>query len=156
MNILKIVRGNSFDTLMEVKAYRYDGTLIEDFDLHNCTDVMIKLHHNNNTYNVSTVKILDDNKIEVPWSRTLKTGTYSVEVTGKYNGENWRCYDNKPVLQIVETNSEANIPQNSIISEDYYRVDAQSLYIVAPKGETGPKGPKGDRGEQGIQGPQGE
>jgi hypothetical protein len=33
MKRLKIVRGNSFTTIIEVKAYRYDGTEIKDFNL---------------------------------------------------------------------------------------------------------------------------
>lgn len=33
MDGLKLVKGNSFTTIIEVKAYKYNGEEIQDFDL---------------------------------------------------------------------------------------------------------------------------
>ncbi len=156
MNELKIVRGNTFNTVIEVKAYKYDGTLIEDFDLQACDSIQVKVHNGNKTTALHKFSAGTENKLDIRWTSDLEVGSYTLEVTGKLNGQSWRFYDTKSILSIVETNKEANIPQDSIIKEDYYSVDGKALYIVAPKGERGPKGEKGDQGDQGIQGPQGE
>jgi len=153
MNELKIVRGNTFNTVIEVKAYRYDGTLIEDFDLQTCDSIQVKVHNGNKITTLNKFSVCENNKLDIRWTSDLAVGSYTLEVTGRFDGQSWRFYDTKSILSIVETNAEANIPQESIIKEDYYSVDGKALYIVCPKGETGPQGP---RGEQGIQGPKGD
>jgi hypothetical protein len=47
MDKLKIVKGNAFKTILEVKAYTYDGEEITDFSLNNCTDITVKARVNN-------------------------------------------------------------------------------------------------------------
>lgn len=175
MDKLKIVKGNTFDTVVEIRAYKYNGEEITDFDLNDCTNIAIINHiSNGEQYRITNYTILDQNHIQMHWDKGSVVGDYSLEVTGKLGEDYWRFYDKKPIFSIVNTNSEANIPKQSIIREDCYQVDKQSVYIVCPKGdkgETGPAGPvgakgekgdpgekgdKGDRGETGPAGPQGE
>ena len=182
MDKLKIVKGNTFETVVEIRAYKYNGEEITDFDLNDCTNISIINHvSNGETYRIVNYEILDAKHIQMRWDRCV-VGDYSLEVTGKLGDDYWRFYDKKPIFSIVNTNAEAHIPQNSIIREDCYQVDKQKVYIVCPKGDkgdtgsigprgpqgpkgdkgdkgdtgaVGPKGDKGDRGEQGLQGPQG-
>ena len=175
MDKLKIVKGNTFDTVVEIRAYKYNGEEITDFDLNDCTNIAIINHiSNGEQYRITNYTILDQNHIQMHWDKGGVVGDYSLEVTGKLGEDHWRFYDKKPIFSIVNTNSEANIPKQSIIREDCYQVDKQSVYIVCPKGdkgEIGPVGPagtkgekgdpgekgdKGDRGETGPAGPQGE
>ena len=44
MNDLRIVKGNTFDTVVQVKAYNYNGEEITDFNLQNCTNVKVTSH----------------------------------------------------------------------------------------------------------------
>lgn len=168
MNDLKLVRGNTFETVSQVKAYKYNGEEITNFNLHDCTNIKVISHTQNNAEEVKTFTVLDDNKLQIKWDgKRTRVGKYSLEVTGKLNDVDWRFYDKATIFTIVNTNSEANIPQQSIIKEDYYQVDAQTLYIISPKGDKGdtgaqgiqgiqgPKGDKGDKGDTGERGPQG-
>ena len=161
MNKLKIVRGNSFTTVIEVKAYRYDGTEIQGFNLNSCKDLKVRPRCTGHAVSIEYYKILSGNKLEIRWGKDLKVGSYTLELIGKYNDLDWRFYDDKPVLEIVETNSEANVPENSIISEDYYSVGTKGLYFICPKGDKGDKGDRGEKGEKGdkgdigLQGPMG-
>ena len=45
MTDLKIVKGNTFETIVEVKAYKYNGEEITDFNLQDCTDVKVVSHN---------------------------------------------------------------------------------------------------------------
>ena len=166
MSKLKIVKGNTFDTVVEIRAYKYNGEEITDFDLNNCTNLIINSKVSKEFYRVQDFQIIDANHIDIHWDgKKTKNGDYSLEVTGKYNGDDWRFYDKAAIFTIVNTNAEANIPKNSIIREHCYKVTKQSLYITGPKGEkgdkgdkgdVGPQGPKGDKGDKGDQGIQGE
>lgn len=44
MNDLRIVKGNTFETIVEVRAYKYNGEEITDFSLQNCTNIKIVSH----------------------------------------------------------------------------------------------------------------
>lgn len=166
MNDLRIVKGNTFETIVEVKAYKYNGEEIPDFNLTQCTDIKVRYGVAGDFNSIKTFEILDANRLQIKWENT-KIGQYTLDVSGKFNDLAWRFYDKAPIFTIVNTNREANIPQHSIIKEDFYQVDKQNLYIICPKGDkgdagdVGPQGPKGDngpvgeRGPQGIQGPQG-
>lgn len=166
MNDLRIVKGNTFETIVEVKAYKYNGEEIPDFNLTQCTDIKVRYYVAGDFNIIKTFEILDNNRLQIKWENT-KIGQYTLEVQGKLNGTEWRFYDKSPIFTIVNTNREANIPQHSIIKEDFYQVDKQNLYIICPKGDKGDKGdigpqglkgdngPVGERGPQGIQGPQG-
>jgi hypothetical protein len=41
MDKLKIVKGNTFETVIEIKAYKYNGEEIPDFSLNNCTNIVV-------------------------------------------------------------------------------------------------------------------
>lgn len=166
MDSLKLVKGNDFTTVIEVKAYKYNGEEITNFDLRKCTDVTVKYHVNGTVSSIKTFRISTDNRLIVSWDgSTLSIGKYTLEVCGKFGDTNWRFYDTAPIFAIVNTNNEANIPIQSIIKDGIYKVDKQSLYIICPKGDrgergsagpAGPQGPTGERGPAGQSGPQGE
>jgi hypothetical protein len=150
MDKLKIVKGNTFETVVEIRAYKYNGEEITDFDLNDCTNITAYSRANGTEKVQRPVTILSKNTIEIRFEgKNTKVGSYTIEVTGKWHGEDWRFYDKKTLFKIVNTNAEANVPENSIIKEDCYLIDSQNVYI------TGPKGDKGDRGERGLQGPAG-
>lgn len=153
---LKIVKGNTFETVVEIRAYKYNGEEITDFDLNDCTNIIITCHTSSEVYKVVDYQILDDKHIQIHWDKTSRIGDYSLEATGKLGNEYWRFYDKKPIFSIVNTNAEANIPQHSIIREDCYQVDKQKVYIICPKGEQGPQGLQGPMGPQGPKGDKGD
>ena len=161
MNDLRIVKGNGFKTTVEVKAYRYDGQEITDFDLHACTNIKVSYRVGEVLHKIESFELSEGNTIVISWPSSLGLGKYSLEVTGRLNDDNWRFYDKQPIFTIVNTNKEANIPQESIIKEDFYMLDKQNIYIICPKGDkgedgaVGPQGPKGDKGEKGDTGEQG-
>ena len=157
MDKLKIVRGNTFETVIEIKAYRYSGEEITDFSLYSCTNIIVNSRTTVGLKKREQFTIVGDKSIQIRWEgNQLKVAGYSLEVTGKIDGKDWRFYSKSPIFYIVNTNEEANIPKHSIIKEDCYRVEQQNLYFVGPKGDKGDKGDQGDRGPIGPQGPQGE
>ena len=108
MDSLKIVKGNTFETVIEVKAYKYNGEELLDFDLSQCTNIKVIVHVKDNTRILTDYTILEDNKLSIVWpANTTKTGAYSLEVTGKLDGIDWRFYDTTPLFHIVNTNEEA-------------------------------------------------
>jgi len=123
MNDLRIVKGNTFETIVEVKAYRYSGDLIGDFELSKCQDIKVVAHNENSSTNITNFKIVDGNKLSICWGKSLHLGKYSLEVTGTLGNDSWRFYDKTPIFTIVNTNASANIPQQSIISDGCYAVD---------------------------------
>ncbi len=157
MNSLKLVKGNDFTTIIEVKAYKYNGEEITDFDLGQCTDIKVRYKVESSTKDITDFEVLENNKLQIAWDGpSLSLGKYTLEVIGKLNGLDWRFYDKEPIFTIVNTNSEAVIPQNSIVREDVYSIDKSAVYVIYPKGDTGPRGPMGPRGRQGEPGPAGE
>ena len=48
MNDLRIVKGNTFETVVEVKAYKYNGDEIPDFNLQDCADIKVRYHTQDN------------------------------------------------------------------------------------------------------------
>lgn len=83
-------------------------------------------------------------------------GSYTLEVTGKYNGVEWRYYGSTPIFDIVYSNEQANIPKACIIAEDQYILQAEELYMAAAKGDKGDPGEKGDKGDPGAKGNDGD
>ena len=156
MDSLKIVKGNTFDTVIQVKAYKYSGEEILDFDLSSCTNVKVFAHVNGTIRQITNFNIAEGNNISIQWPvSTTKAGGYAIEVVGIYNGANWRFYDTTPLFYVVNTNAEANIPPQAIIKEGSYYVDKASVYLGGQKGDKGDKGDQGIPGAQGPQGPQG-
>lgn len=122
MSNIKIVRGNTFAVRMHVKALRFNGTEITDFDLSECTDIVVSAR---TSYTKTTLAatVLDGNYLRIMYPAELqKLGCHGFDVTGAHNGTPWRFF-NTDVLEIVETNADASIPESSIIDEDYYSVD---------------------------------
>lgn len=127
MNDLRIVRGNTFFTRIDVYAKDYSGEEIEDFNLEDSTDIKVVVR----TEYKST--IIDDfsisgNKLTIKW-KGMSCGKYGIDVSGVYNGIEWRFY-NRNVLAIVESNAEANIPESSIVDDETYDIEAITLVLT--------------------------
>ena len=134
MSELRIVRGNTFYTRSQVVAKTYDGQVIQDFDLALATDIVVMAR--TDYRNVAMVSWeINGNNLDVLW-RALPCGRYGLDVSGIYNGLEWRFY-NAFVLAIVESNDLANIPQDCIIREDFYSLDATTLVMTAVEGGGG-------------------
>ena len=143
MSELKLVRGNTFAIKIKVKAYTVDGTLIQDFDISQCTDITVSLRRNMYAVNDVPYKLLTDNDMRVVFPAALqRTGCYNLEVKGKLGDIDWRFYD-LCVFHIVESNDEAEIPQSSIIDEDFYLIEGAYVSIPVAKGDKGDKGDSG-------------
>ena len=124
MERLVIVRGNTFYTRTKVKARTYSGSLIQDFDLSSSTDMVVTVRSSGLSIVMDTW-IVNGNFLDIKWEG-IPCGAYGLDVRGVYNGVAWRFY-NTDVLEIVESNSEANIPEDSIISEGFYLLDDTPL-----------------------------
>ena len=171
MSDLKITKGNTFRTILEIKAYRYDGKEIEDFDLSNCTDVTVKCRINGVIREITNFRPRGANELEIQWPSTSKSGAYTIEVSGRLRDHYWRYYSKDPIFTIVETTEEQNIPEDVILKRGTYYVEASKIYLIPVEGseikidpytynwivagvDTGvsAKGPKGDKGEKGDNG----
>jgi hypothetical protein len=125
---IKIVRGNTFATRTHVRAYRFDGTEIDNFDLSACTDIEVSARSTYKKTRLAYV-VQDGNNLRVVFHASMQhVGKYGLEVTGKHNGVDWRFY-NRHLLTIVDSNAEAEIPEESIIEDDYYEVDGAVLVL---------------------------
>ena len=132
MDRLKIVKGNTFDTRIEIKAYTYSGQEILNFDLNNCTDIVVNARVKGKIKNIKNFIIEDAKHMIVTWkANSQDLGAYSLEVTGKYSNAEWRFYDKTPIFEIVLTNNEAHIPAQSIIRENYYSVEVRNLQLLS-------------------------
>lgn len=134
MSELKIVRGNTFFTRSEVVAKTYDGTVIQDFDLSQATDIAVVARTDYARVKMTPQEITGNN-LDLMW-KNMKSGRYGLDVSGVYNGLEWRFY-NKFVLSIVESNDDANIPQDCIIRENFYLLDVTTLVMTAVEGGGG-------------------
>lgn len=129
-NELKIVKGNTFWTLTEVRALDASGYEIQDFDLAECTDIKVYLRTSYKRTEVSAFQVLEGNILQVMWyGPLLSISKYSMEVAGKYNDVDWRFFDAN-VLTIVETNAEANIPQGAFVAEGFFQIQPSELVIL--------------------------
>ena len=180
MSDLKITKGNTFRTVLQVRAYRYDGREIKDFDLADCLDIRVKCRINGVIREIKNYRILgkdeqDGNNIEIIWEgSTNKVGAYSIEITGRYKNSDWRYYNSKPIFSIVETTKDQNIPEGALLKSGTYYITGQKIYIL-PVNATdisidkstghwivsgidtgvaaiGPRGEKGDKGDPGSAG----
>ena len=164
--ISRIVRGNDFSMQITVVQPQYEitGTIWNDFDITNCTDIKVNL-----------ICIKDKVVIPVEWKlkentnnviivdvkgKTLHSSTvYALEITGlDSNRKAWR-YKNPAVFSIVDSTDQAVL--DAELMADPLEINAQvglALYVdpvIGPQGNRGPQGEKGDRGPQGNTGPQG-
>lgn len=132
MGDLKIVKGNSFTTFIKIKAYGYDGEEILDFDVHDITSitVVIRVNSQNKVLPETDYELMDDNILKIEWDGKQALGPYLLEAFGVYKDERWRFFDKTPIFTIVDTNAEANIPQNSILDKDIYQITSAEVKIT--------------------------
>ena len=115
------VRGNAFNVAVTVVARRIDGTVIDDFAL--TSEAVLNITHGTS----STEKeytIIDQNVAVIHFDGTDDAGIYGVEFTGEWNGEPWR-FAVPVVFQVVELTTQGWLPQDGIIYEPTYEVDAE-------------------------------
>ena len=127
MSELRIVRGNTFWTRTTVTAKDYEGTIIDDFDLSQSTDVVVIIRTAYRNI-VMTEWSITGNDLEIKW-KDIPTGRYGLDVSGIYDGIEWRFYTEN-VLDIVNSNAQANIPDDTIIKEDFYAIDGVTMMVT--------------------------
>lgn len=131
MSKLRIVRGNTFFTRSEVIAKNYAGEIIQNFDLEQATGVRVIAKTGYKAIGMDDFDI-DGNYISILW-KDIPCGNYGLDVSGIYDGIEWRFYD-IDVLKVVESNESANIPPDCIIRDDYYMLDAVTLLTTEVSG----------------------
>lgn len=134
MSELRIVRGNTFWTRTTVTAKDYEGTVIDDFDLSQSTDVVVIIRTAYRNI-VMTEWSITGNDLEIKW-KDIPTGRYGLDVSGIYDGIEWRFYTEN-VLDIVNSNAQANIPDDTIIKEDFYAIDGVTMMVTQVIGGSG-------------------
>jgi hypothetical protein len=98
MERLKIVKGNTFETLVEVRSYTYDGEELTSFDLRNCSKIVVKGKVSGYS-RTQKFTIQDANHILITWNgKSMRVGNYTLEVTGKLGSVDWRFYDKTPIF----------------------------------------------------------
>lgn len=127
MSELRIVRGNTFWTRTTVTAKDYEGTVIDDFDLSQSTDVVVIIRTAYRNIVMAEWSITE-NDLEIKW-KDIPTGRYGLDVSGIYDGIEWRFYTEN-VLDIVNSNAQANIPADTIIKEDFYAIDGVTMMVT--------------------------
>lgn len=127
MSELRIVRGNTFWTRTTVTAKDYEGTVIDDFDLSQSTDVVVIIRTAYRNI-VMTEWSITENDLEIKW-KDIPTGRYGLDVSGIYDGVEWRFYTEN-VLDIVNSNAQANIPADTIIKDDFYAIDGVTMMVT--------------------------
>ena len=133
MEQLKLLRGNTFFTKHEVIAYAYDGSIVENFDLSQCTDLQIIAHKVNANEIITSYNVTDGNYIRIQWYGPFQqVGPYRLEILGRYDGIEWRFFDKQPIFILVDTISEVHIPEDRIINVDYYSLDASNIFLEVP------------------------
>lgn len=115
------VRGNAFNVAVMVVARRIDGTVIDDFAL--TSEAVLKI-----TYGTSSTEkeytIIGQNVAVIHFDGKDAAGIYGVEFTGEWSGEPWR-FAVPVVFQVVELTTQGWLPQDGIIYEPTYEVDAE-------------------------------
>lgn len=133
MSRLRLVKGNTFYTKNEIRAYRYDGTEIEDFSLTQCKNIKVIANKVHSREIINNYNILDDHNIRIQWvGSKLQLGPYRLEITGKYNETDFRYFSEDPIFDIVNSADDQEIPADSIIESDYYIINGSKQYIDLP------------------------
>lgn len=115
------VRGNAFNVAVTVVARRIDGTVIDDFAL--TSDAVLNITHGTSSVE-KEYTIIDQNVAVIHFDGTDAAGIYGVEFTGEWSGEPWR-FAVPVVFQVVELTTQGWLPQDGIIYEPTYEVDAE-------------------------------
>lgn len=134
-NGLRIVRGNAFTLRIVVKAYRSDGTEVSGFVLDPSKDVLLLTTTMGVRALPFTVEDGSTNHALVTFGGGLQTGYYGLDFSGVFSGEEWR-YAAKNVFQVVELTKQGNIPDDGIVYDDTYDVDAEvTLALLGPQAD---------------------
>ena len=130
-NMPRPVRGNAFNVAVTVVARRIDGTVIDDFAL--TSEAVLNITHGTS----STQKdytIIGQNVAVIHFDGTDAAGIYGVEFTGEWSGEPWR-FAVPVVFQVVDLTTQGWLPQDGILYEPTYEVDAE--IVIAGSGGGG-------------------
>jgi len=122
-NELRIVRGNDFAILYELKI---DGA--DEFDLSECSSLSVKMRRNG--YAAKDVmeyaegwEIVGADTIRVDFDgMKMKLGSYRIDISGVYEGKDWRTYSKDLAFWIVDSVEEANIPVGSFVLDGLYQI----------------------------------
>lgn len=125
---LRLVRGNDFGIIYPIRPKYPDGSTVEDFDLNTCTDLFILIRRDGasakdvmtyaESYTITGAKELTVNYDGLK----MKLGSYRLDISGKFQGNDWRSYSRDEGFGIVEANEDANIPVGSFIADGVYTV----------------------------------
>lgn len=125
------VRGNAFKLRIAVKAYRMDGSLVQDFVLDDSATLLLTT---GNTVRPISYEV-EDNCAIVSFDGSLACGYYGLDFSGVFNDEEWR-YAAKNVFNVVELTAQADIPSDGIIYDDTYIVEASvTLATLGPQAD---------------------
>lgn len=125
---LRLVRGNDFSIIYPINAKYPDGSTVEDFDLHECTDLVVLIKRDSSTAKdimtyAEGYTITGDKELTVAYDGLkMKLGSYRLDISGKFGGKDWRSYSKDEGFGIVESNEEANIPVGAFIADGVYTV----------------------------------
>lgn len=116
MSKLRIVKGNEFTTLINIKAISPNGDAVV-WSLTDSTNIEVSAVSKTKKVLLSHT-IVNENELTAVWKGNLPVATYGIEVKGTYNGRAWRLMD-EAALDIVFSNEEACIPEDSIVDGGY-------------------------------------
>ena len=116
MSKLRIVKGNEFTTLINIKAISPNGDAVV-WSLTDSTNIEVSAVSETKKVLLSHT-IVNANELTAAWKGNMPVATYGIEVKGTYNGRAWRLMD-EAALDIVFSNEEACIPEDSIVDGGY-------------------------------------
>lgn len=116
MSKLRIVKGNEFTTLINITAISPSGDAVV-WSLTDSTNIEVSAVSKTKKVLLSHT-IVNENELTAVWKGNLPVATYGIEVKGTYNGRAWRLMD-EAALDIVFSNEEACIPEDSIVDGGY-------------------------------------
>lgn len=116
MSKLRIVKGNEFTTLINITAISPSGDAVV-WSLTDSTNIEVSAVSKTKKVLLSHT-IVSKNELTAVWKGNLPVATYGIEVKGTYNGRAWRLMD-EAALDIVFSNEEACIPEDSIVDGGY-------------------------------------
>ena len=117
MSKLRIVKGNEFTTLINIKAISPNGDAVV-WSLTDSTNIEVSAVSETKKVLLSHT-VVNANELTAVWKGNLPVATYGIEVKGTYNGRAWRLMD-EAALDIVFSNEEACIPEDSIVDGGYH------------------------------------
>ena len=116
MSKLRIVKGNEFTILINIKAISPNGDAVV-WSLTDSANIEVSAVSDTKKVLLSHT-IVNANELTAVWKGNMPVATYGIEVKGTYNGRAWRLMD-EAALDIVFSNEEACIPEDSIVDGGY-------------------------------------